>query len=309
MMVDLHHMRHFVAVAEELHFGRAASRLHMAQPPLSQSIKRLETALGFPLFVRTQRRVELTPAGHVFLNEARRTLQQADDSIRMARRAASEDLAEITVTFTSAALYRVLPAALRAHRERFPMVEVRLDERSTDAQLQGLLEGTVDVGFVTPPLKTESGLEVEVIDRDRFCLAVPRTSRLATGKPVGLAELSHESFVLFPHVQGPSLHSQLMSACRKAGFVPRVRQEARQMHTILSLVAADMGVAFVPEGAHSMRVEGVAMVPLEGMPDDLTWDLAMVWKPRGFRRAPGAFLETVRSLSGRSRQPGHIAWS
>ncbi|MEY9165044.1 DNA-binding transcriptional LysR family regulator [Sinorhizobium fredii] len=282
--------------AEELHFGRAAVRLHMAQPPLSQSIKRLEAALGFPLFVRTQRRVELTPAGQVFLTEARRTLQQADESVGMARRAASEDLAEITVTFTSAALYRVLPAALRAHRERFPMVEIRLDERSTDAQLQGLLEGSIDVGFVTPPLKTASGLEVEVIDRDRFCLAVPRMSPLAKRNPVSLAELSNESFVLFPHVQGPSLHGQLMRACRQAGFVPRVRQEARQMHTILSLVAAEMGVALVPEGARSMRVDGVAMVPLEGMPDDLTWDLAMVWKPRSARRALVAFLQTVRSL-------------
>ena len=297
MSVDLHHLRHFVAVAEELHFGRAAARLHMAQPPLSQSIRRLEAALGFPLFVRTQRRVELTPAGQVFLTEARRTLQQMDEGVRMARRAASEDLAEISITFTSAALYRVLPAALRAYRERFPMVDVRLDERSTDAQLAGLQDGSIDVGFVTPPLKGMSGLEVEMIDRDRFCLAVPASSPLCHRSPIGLAELSDESFVLFPYAQGPSLHGRLMSACRQVGFVPRVRQEARQMHTILSLVAAGMGVAFVPEGARSMRVDGVAMVPLVGMPDDLTWDLAMVWKPRSARRSIVEFLRTVRSLS------------
>ncbi|PJR13161.1 LysR family transcriptional regulator [Sinorhizobium meliloti] len=296
MAIDLHHLRQFVAVAEELHFGRAAARLHIAQPPLSQSIKRLEAALGFALFTRTQRRVELTPAGQVFLTETRRTLQQADESVRMARRAASDDLADITLTFTSAALYRVLPAALRAHRVRFPTVEVRLDERPTDAQLEGLLDASVDIGFVTPPLKTMSGLEVELIERDRFCLAVPLSSPLATRSPVDLHELSKESFVLFPHMQGPTLHGRLMSACRQAGFVPRVSQEARQMHTILSLVAAGMGVAFVPEGARSMRVDGVAMVPLAGMPDDLTWDLAMVWKPRGARRALIAFLETVRAL-------------
>ncbi|APO76811.1 LysR family transcriptional regulator protein [Rhizobium etli 8C-3] len=296
MTIDLHHLRHFVAVAEELHFGRAAARLHMAQPPLSQSIKRLEAELGFPLFLRTQRRVELTPAGQVFLTEARRTLQQMDEGVRMARRAASEDLAEITVTFTSAALYRVLPAALRAHRQRFPTVDIRLDERPTDAQLAGLQDDSVDVGFVTPPLKAVSGLQIEVVDRDRFCLAVPVSSPLANRNSIGLAELSEESFVLFPHVQGPSLHGRLVSACRQAGFVPRVRQEARQMHTILSLVAADLGVAFIPEGARSMQVNGVAMVPLAGMPDDLTWDLAMVWKPRGARRALVAFLQTVTSL-------------
>ncbi|MEY9324708.1 LysR family transcriptional regulator [Sinorhizobium fredii] len=296
MTIDLHHMRHFVAVAEELHFGRAAARLHMSQPPLSQSIKRLEAALGFPLFMRTQRRVELTPAGQVFLTETRRTLQQADEGVRMARRAASEEVAELTVTFTSAALYRVLPAALRAHRDRFPTVDVRLDERSTDAQLEGLLDGAIDVGFVSPPLKAVAGIEIEVIDRDYFCLAVPVSSPLAKRNPVELADLSRECFVLFPHVQGPSLHGRLTGACRQVGFVPRVSQEARQMHTILSLVAARMGVAFVPEGARTMRVDGVAMVPIKGMPDDLTWDLAMAWKPRGARRALVAFLQTVRSL-------------
>ncbi|MEY9586522.1 DNA-binding transcriptional LysR family regulator [Sinorhizobium fredii] len=158
------------------------------------------------------------------------------------------------------------------------------------------MDGSIDVGFVTPPLKTVAGLEIELIDRDRFCLAVPLSNPLATRRPVDLSELSKESFVLFPYMQGPTLHGRLISACRQAGFVPRVSQEARQMHTILSLVAAGMGVAFVPEGARSMRVDGVAMVPLAGMPDDLTWDLAMVWKPRSARRALVTFLETARAL-------------
>jgi DNA-binding transcriptional LysR family regulator len=297
MAVDLHQMRQFVAVAEELHFSRAAARLNMAQPPLSQSIKRLETSLGFPLFVRTQRRVELTPAGQVFLAEARRTLQHADEAVRLARRAASENLAELSVTFTSAALYRVLPAALRAHRDRFPSVEVRLDERSTDGQITGLQDGSVDVGFVTPPLKAVSGLELEVISRDRFALAVPSSSPLAQRDSVALGELANEAFVLFPYVQGPILHGRLMSACRQAGFVPRVRQEARQMHTIFSLVAAEMGVSLVPEGARSMRVDGVTMVALNDFPLDLTWDLSIIWKPKGAGRPLRAFIEIVRSLS------------
>uniref|UniRef100_Q07ML9 Transcriptional regulator, LysR family n=1 Tax=Rhodopseudomonas palustris (strain BisA53) TaxID=316055 RepID=Q07ML9_RHOP5 len=297
MTVDLHHMRHFVAVAEELHFGRAAARLNMAQPPLSQSIKRLETSLGFPLFTRTQRRVELTPAGHVFLVEARRTLQQADETVRLAKRAASENLAELSVTFTSAALYRVLPAALRAHRDRFPSVEIRLDERPTDAQMAGLQDGSIDVGFVTPPLKAVAGLQLEVVSRDRFELAVPLSSRFAQRDAVALSELASEAFVLFPYVQGPTLHGRLMSACRQAGFVPRVRQEARQMHTIFSLVAAEIGVSLVPEGARSMRVDGVAMVALTDFPLDLTWDLSIAWKPKGAGRPLRAFIEIVRSLS------------
>jgi len=269
----------------------------MAQPPLSQSIKRLETSLGFPLFARTQRRVELTPAGHVFLVEARRTLQQADETVRLAKRAASENLAELSVTFTSAALYRVLPAALRAHRDRFPSVEIRLDERPTDAQIAGLQDGSVDVGFVTPPLKAVAGLEIEVVSRDRFELAVPVSSRFARRDAVALSELASEAFVLFPYVQGPALHGRLMSACRQAGFVPRVRQEARQMHTIFSLVAAEIGVSLVPEGARSMRVEGVAMVPLADFPPDLTWDLSIIWKPTCAGRPLRGFIEIVRSLS------------
>ncbi|ABD88288.1 LysR family transcriptional regulator [Rhodopseudomonas palustris] len=297
MAIDLHHMRHLVAVAEELHFGRAAARLNMAQPPLSQSIKRLELALGFALFSRTQRRVELTPAGQVFLAEARRTLQQADETVRLARRAAAENLAELAVTFTSAALYRVLPTALRAHRDRFPSVEIRLDERPTDAQIAGLQDGSVDVGFVTPPLKAFSGLELEVISRDRFALAVPISSPFAQRDAVALHELATEAFVLFPYVQGPALHGRLMSACRQAGFLPRVRQEARQMHTIFSLVAAEMGVSLVPEGARSMRVEGVTMVALSDFPVDLTWDLSIAWKPKGAGRPLRAFIEIVRSLS------------
>ncbi|MBB5045755.1 DNA-binding transcriptional LysR family regulator [Rhodopseudomonas rhenobacensis] len=297
MAIELHHMRQFATLAEELHFGRAAARLNMAQPPLSQSIKRLEASLGFALFARTQRRVELTPAGQVFLAEARRTLQQADEAVRLARRAASEDLAELSVTFTSAALYRVLPAALRGLRDRLPSVEIRLDERPTDAQLAGLQDGSVDVGFVTPPLKSVAGLEVEVISRDRFALAVPISSPFARRDAVALQELAREAFVLFPHVQGPALHGRLMSACRQAGFVPRVRQEARQMHTILSLVAAELGVSLVPEGARSMCVDGVAMVPLAGFPADLTWDLSVAWKSKGAGRPLRAFIDIVRSLS------------
>jgi DNA-binding transcriptional LysR family regulator len=211
MDADLRHMRHFVAVAEELHFGRAAARLGMAQPPLSQSIRRLEGALGFPLLERTRRRVGLTPAGQVFLEEARSTLRRADEAVRIARRAASEDMAELTVTFVSAALYRTLPEVLRSHREGFPAAAIRLDERPTEAQLAGLQDGSVDIDFVTPP------------------------------------------------------------------------------------VAAGMGVSLVPDGARTMRVDGVRFVALTGAPDDLTWDLAMAWKPRGASRALASLIRTVRS--------------
>lgn len=294
MDVDLHYMRHFVTVAEELHFGRAAARLGMAQPPLSQSIRRLEGAIGFPLFERTRRKVELTHAGRVFLEEARCTLRQADEAVRLARRAASDELAELTLTFVSAALYRVLPEVLRQHRERFPTVAIRLDERATEAQIAGLQDGSVDLGFVTPPVMA-GDLEIEVVSRDRFIVAVPTPGPFDGCEDVELGELGDQDFVFFPYAQGPALHGRVMAACRKAGFLPRITQEARQMHTILSLVAARMGVSLVPEGARTMQVEGVRFLTLTGAPGDLTWDLAMAWKPRGARRALVSLIHTVRS--------------
>src|SRR5579859_4104472 len=242
MDVELRHMRHFVAVAEELHFGRAAARLGLAQPPLSQSIQRLERGLGVQLFVRSHRKVELTPAGRTFLDEARRTLTQAETAVHLARRAAVDDLTELKVTFVSAALYRLLPAALRNYRAQFPAVEIHLEERATDGQLDGLRDGSVDIGFVHPPLKDAGELDVRMIYRDRLMAAIPSASALASEPAVVLADLADEGFVLFPFRQGPNLHARITSACRRAGFVPRVLQEALQMHTILSLVAAGMGV-------------------------------------------------------------------
>jgi DNA-binding transcriptional LysR family regulator len=298
MSIDLHYMRHFVAVAEELHFGRAATRLGMAQPPLSQSIKRLEGMLGFALFERTRRKVELTPGGRVFLVEAHRTLQQADEAVRLARRAASEDLAELSVTFVSAALYRVLPAVLRKHRMRFPNVEIRLDEQPTDAQIRALQNGDADLGFITPPV-TSAGLEVALISRDRLIVAVPTPGRFDGRDRVALAELAGEPFVFFPYAQGPVLHGRVMAACRKTGFLPKLAQEARQMHTILSLVAAGLGVSLVPDGARTMHVEGVRFLALTGAPADLTWDLATAWKPRGARHALLSFIQTIRSAGYR----------
>jgi len=286
-------MRHFVAVAEELHFGRAAARLGLAQPPLSQSIQRLERGLGVQLFVRSHRKVELTPAGRTFLDEARRTLTQAETAVHLARRAAVDDLTELKVTFVSAALYRLLPAALRNYRAQFPAVEIHLEERATDGQLDGLRDGSVDIGFVHPPLKDAGELDVRMIYRDRLMAAIPSASALASEPAVVLADLADEGFVLFPFRQGPNLHARITSACRRAGFVPRVLQEALQMHTILSLVAAGMGVSLVPERARMLHTEGVTFVPILGLPDDLTWDLALAWRAQNAHRPLRAFVETV----------------
>ncbi len=285
-------MRQFVAVAEELHFGRAAIRLGMAQPPLSQAIKRLEHRLGFQVLERSRRRVELTPAGSVFLKEARNTLAQADAAVRLARQAASHELAELHVTFVSAALYRLLPAALRTFRTRFPKVEVRLDEQPTDTQIEGLRDGSIDLGFVHPPLKTTDGLTVRDVAKEPLVAAVPADSRFAGEPVVELANFKHEPFVLFPHVQGPDLHLRILDACRAAGFTPRISQEAGRMHTILSLVACGLGVSLVPDGARTLQIDGMRFVPL-GPQTDLHLDLAMVWRRGRPQRHVNTFIDTV----------------
>lgn len=302
MTAELRQLRYFATVAEELHFGRAALQLGMAQPPLSQAIRRLERGLGFALFVRTQRKVELTPAGRVFLEETRRTLAQADEAVRLARRAASEETAELAIAFVSAALYRLLPAALREYRKACPSVRVKLDERPTEQQIADLKSGAIDLGFLHPPVASAADLTIETIHRDTLILAMPEDSPLARKPEVLLAELADEPFVLFPHVQGPVLHGRIMQACRQAGFLPRVEQEARQMHTILSLVAAGIGISLVPDGARTMRIDGVRFRQLDGVSNELAWELAIGWRGKGARRPLREFIAKVKDVTQSLRE-------
>lgn len=294
MNIELTHMRQFVAVADELHFGRAAIKLGMAQPPLSQAIKRLENRLGFELLERSRRNVALTRAGEVFLKEARATISKADAAVLLARQAASHELAELRVSFVSAALYRLLPAALHDFRARFPKVEVRLHEQPTDTQIESLIAGDNDLGFVHPPLKVTEDLTVKTISRDPLVAAVPAASDFAKLPALGLADLGNEPFILFPHVQGPDLHIRILDACRAAGFMPRISQEAGRMHTILSLVSAGMGVSLVPDGARSLQLDGVQFVPLKP-PTELHLDLAMVWRRRHRLRHLSALIDCVEN--------------
>ncbi|NKC05049.1 LysR family transcriptional regulator [Brucella haematophila] len=297
MTLDLHHLRHFVAVAEELHFGRAAIRLHMAQPPLSQSIRRLEADLGFSLFERTRRHVELTPAGAVFLIEARKTLLQADEAVRIARRAASAAVAELSITFVSAALYHLLPETLRRFTRAHSKVAIRLDERPTDAQLSDIIKGSVDLGFVHPPAASERELHVETIFRDRFIVAIPESDDLARAASVSLSNLASRRFIMFPYSQGPVLHARITQACRNAGFLPDIVQEARQMHTILSLVAAQLGVALIPSGARTMRINGVVFREIQDLPTDLVWELAIARRNRDSKKALQDFIAILKTVA------------
>jgi DNA-binding transcriptional LysR family regulator len=263
--IELRHFRYFVAVAETLHFGRAAERLHMSQPPLSMQIRQLEAMVGAALFERTQRRVALTAAGEAFLSEARRTLTAAREALEAARQSAAGQQGRLRIGFVSSAPFNVLPRILRAYRERYPRVTVDLVERGSADQLRALVEGEQDVGLVRLPAAT-TGVSLQVLLREPLVVALPDTHRLAARRSLEARALAAEPFVMFPRRLGPGLYELIMRFCAAAGFVPHIGQEVEQMHAIVGLVGSGMGVALVPRSMHLISGSGVVFKPLRRSP-------------------------------------------
>ena len=245
MDIELRHIRYFVAVAEELHFGRAARRLHLAQPPLSQQIRRLEEILGYPLFLRTSRQVKLTTAGETFLDRARSTLRKVQDDMEVARSAGRGELGLLTVGFIGSGMLTALPAMLGEYRRRHPRLKLQLRESYTSGVVQALLEGTVDVGFLRDAGPTE-GLEVEPLFSEPYIAVLPRNHPLAQRKSLSAAKLRDEPFVFFSPGVGSRAYQKTVSVCEEHGFRPQVVQEAPQWLTILRLVGAGLGVTIAP---------------------------------------------------------------
>jgi DNA-binding transcriptional LysR family regulator len=243
---DLRRLRYFIAVAEELHFGRAAHRLNLSQPPLSVQIRTLEREVGTPLLVRSQRRVSLTEPGRVLLEEARRLLSQASATIVRTRRAASGEVGQLAIGFISTVDYSFLPHLVRQFRQRFSGVALTLRELTADRQQALLLAGELDIGFSVLPSAAPE-LVLRPVFREPLIAAVPASHRLARGRRrVAMRALADDDFILFPRVLAQGLYDLVIDACQRAGFTPRIAQEAVQMQTILGLVAAGLGVALVP---------------------------------------------------------------
>ncbi|MEO8157687.1 MAG: LysR family transcriptional regulator [Betaproteobacteria bacterium] len=255
--MELRHLRYFVTLAEELHFGRAAARLHMSQPPLSMQIRALENELGVILLKRTQRHVSLTQAGAALLADARHILARVEQAILTTQRAGRGEIGELAIGFISVADYNVLPVVLREFRRRFPLVNLTLREATTDVQLRDLAAGRIDAGFVLPPVSDPS-LESISILREPLIAALPSRHPLAR-KPgkLALEQLASAPFILFPRPYAPGLYDDIVSCCKAAGFSPRVEQEAIQMQTIVSLVSAELGVALIPASLTNLQRTGV----------------------------------------------------
>ena len=262
--MELRHLRYFIAVAEELNFRRAAERLRMAQPPLSQQIRQFEGELGTRLIERG-RPARLTAAGEAVLSEARKTLQQAERIREAAQQAARGERGRLRLGLCNSAPYGPLPALLRRFRAAAPEVELAIIERSSEEQRTMLLAGQLDLGALRLPLAQPlDGLRYATVCREELIVALPSDHPLCRRRTVPLRALRGESFISFPPSASPSLFGQIEAACRGAGFAPRIAQEALQMQTIVSLVATGLGVALLPASLRELRRSGVEYRPLGG---------------------------------------------
>lgn len=264
--MELRHLRYFCAVAEELHFGRAARRLHMAQPPLSQQIRQLEDELGVALLVRSTRRVELTPAGADYLERAVAILDSVDAASRQALRIADGRAGTLSIGCVGSATYSLLPALVRALSDELPDVDVSVrGEMLAPAQITALTAGDIDLALLRMPIDT-TGLHVEPIRSDRLIVALPHDHQLARGasdSAVDLALLGGDDFIVHAGGGKSIMHGVLSAAAGRAGFVPRIRHEVEETSTLVTLVAAGVGVALVPEPTSALGVPGVVYRPLD----------------------------------------------
>jgi DNA-binding transcriptional LysR family regulator len=299
MNLELRQLRYFVTVAEELHFGRAAARLHMTQPPLSQAIALFEEGLGAPLFLRNRRTVELTPAGHALLPEARRLLLDASTLPDLVRRAALGESGRLALGFVTSADYSVLPPFLRRYSERYPGVHLRLQEATSDVQVEELLAGRLDAGLLIPPLPDKAQLDLDymkVLDEPLvLCAPTGLAARAGVGEhdPVPLRELPHLPLIIFPRASSPALHDAILACFRAAGLAPEIGQVAIQMQTIVSLVSAGMGLALVPQSVCNLMRPGVEYRALAD-PTPLV-ETGIAWRRDNPSPVLKGFLELLRT--------------
>lgn len=261
--MDLRHLRYFVVVAEECHFGRAAQRLHMAQPPLSRTIRQLEAELGFQLFERTTRSVNLTLAGAAFLEEARDVLKTMEAIGTRAQRVAEGLEGQLSVGCVGSATYSLLPQFARALRTRLPHVEVTFrGEMLAPDQVTALRDGTLDLGLMRPSIGMAGELRTAVLREDRLLVAVPADHPFAQRTHIEVKDLENENLVSHEGRSGSAMRQMVTRMCDDAGFQARVVQEVAETSTLLTFVAAGLGIAVVPEPTASLGVPGVAHIPL-----------------------------------------------
>lgn len=299
--MELRQVRYFVAVAEELHFGRAARRVHVAQPALSKQVMNLERELGARLLDRRGRKVELTEAGRVFLERARVILDQIGEAGEEAARAGRGEVGRLSVGFTGMTLYGAVPRIVRAFGERYPGVDLALREMCTPTMTEGLLGRRVDIGFLHPPVGEAVGKELAVkgMMSEPLIVALPEDHALSGLPEVPLGRLAEERFVIVPRDEGPELHDRIMSTCHASGLSPAIaNQNAPSQTTALGLVAAGVGVSLVWECMRNLGRSGVVYRPLAGQTPRL--ETALAWRRDDSSPVLAAFLALVREVAGKT---------
>ena len=290
--MELRHLRYFVAVGEELSFTRAAERLHIAQPPLSQQIRQLEEELGVTLFERAARPVRLSEAGLLFFDRVRELLAALEATVADTRRIGRGQAGRLMIGFAGSAMYAGLPDIVAAFRDTCPDVELALDEMLAAEIAEALHQRRIDVGFARPPLLPEDGFAQRLFIEEPYVAALPRRHPLADLDDIALMELSDDPFILYPGRPEPTVTGLIMAACGAAGFTPQIAQEARHLQTVISLVAAGVGVSLVPASAAWAQVRpGVVYVKLRSPAPAAP--LSVAWRDGNVSPALRTFLALV----------------
>ena len=277
--MDLRRIRHFVVLAETLNFRRAAERLHMAQPPLSVSIQKLEAELGTKLFIRSPSGVSLTPSGEAALAEGRRLLFHGSQFAQIAHSASDGTGGALHVGFVGSTTFGMLQKLVPRYRAEYPGVELILREATSARIMQMVEEDALDVGLVRTPLLHSSAATLVPLERDRFIAALPRGNRLVKKGLLALSDLADESFIMYTRTEAAGLHSAAMLACQQTGFLPRIAQEAVQVQTVLSLVESGLGVALVPSVMQRFVSDRIVYRALDGLPPTAEIGLALIYRP------------------------------
>lgn len=310
---DLRQWRYFVAVADERHFGRAAERLSMTQPPLSQAIRALEDALGVALFARTKRSVELTAVGAALLPDVRRLIAAADALPPLAQSLARGEAGSLALAFVSTADYGLLPQLLREFGARYPHVRLQLAEATSDVQIEELVAGRIDAGLVIPPVPPRHAASLSYLPvlREPLIVAMPaeaaevaeaaeaaNAADAAADAPVRIADIASLPLVIFPRRLAPGFYDIITGCYGAAGVTPRIGQEAIQMQTIVSLVSAGMGVALVPQSLRNLRRTGVVYRALAD-PAPVV-ETGLVWRTDDVSPVLAGFIDVVRGAARRA---------
>jgi DNA-binding transcriptional LysR family regulator len=300
--MELRHLKYFVAVAEELHFGKAANKVHISQPPLSQQIRQLETELGTKLLHRTKRRVELTHSGRLFLQDARATLARADEAIARVKRAQRGEVGHLSIGWLPWSDFTALPSMVGKFCERYSDVHLDMHYLAAPELMSALHAGRIDVGFLLQPFDT-AALRTELVVRHPLVVALPKTNKLSAMRQIRFSDLANERYILFKRDSSPGFYDYVISLCQREGVTLNVRHEASHTLTVLALVAAGLGVTLLPFGGDYAR-SGVTFRRL--VPPPPFFEVALAWRQQNESPLLKRFIETIRQNRQTKLAPGAL---